>query len=301
MYHSISFLSFQRRFSTEEKCRDYLFHCRWPNGFVCPKCNGTDYSVIATRGLYQCSQCRHQASVRVGTIFEKSRTPLRKWFWAIYLLSQHKNSIAALTLSRFLNIAYWTALSMTHKIRSAMADRDARYQLSHLVEVDDAYFGGQRAPGKRGRGAGKKTTVIVAVQLSAKEKPQYASMMAVENMSEAQVTKTIKEQVTDKSTIRSDAYSSYKVLEKHGYTHKPVIVSRSSNKSDLLKWVNIMISNAKAVYRGTHHGVSDKHLQKYLSEFCYRFNRRFDPSQLFDRLLTACVNSNHRAIAELFA
>lgn len=156
MYHSISFLSFQRRFSTEEKCRDYLFHCRWPEGFVCPKCKGTVYSVIATRGLYQCSQCRHQASVRVGTIFEKSRTPLRKWFWAVYLLSQHKNGMSALALSQFLDIAYWTALSMTHKIRSAMTDRDARYQLSHLVEIDDAYFGGQRAPGKRGRALVKK-------------------------------------------------------------------------------------------------------------------------------------------------
>lgn len=301
MYHSISFLSFQRRFSTEEKCRDYLFNCRWPSGFVCPKCKGTTYSLIATRGLYQCSQCRHQASLRVGTIFEKSRTPLRKWFWAIYLLSQHKNGISALALSQFLDIAYWTALSMTHKIRSAMADRDAHYHLNHMVEIDDAYFGGQRAPGKRGRGAGKKTTVIVAVQLSEKEKPQYASMTTVENMSEAQVTKAIKEHVINTSTIRTDAYSSYKVLEKLGYTHKPVVVSGSSNKSELLKWVHIMISNAKAVYRGTHHGVSDKHLQKYLSEFCYRFNRRFDPSQLFDRLLTACVNSEHRSIAELFA
>lgn len=126
-------------------------------------------------------------------------------------------------------------------------------------------------------------------------------MTAVENMSEAQVTKTIKEQVVDMSTIRTDAYSSYKVLERYGYDHKPVFVSGSSNKSELLKWVHVMISNAKAVYRGTHHGVSEKHLQKYLSEFCYRFNRRFDPSQLFDRLLTACVNSRHRSIAELFA
>jgi len=301
MYHSISFFSFQRRFSTEGKCRDYLFKCRWPDGFICPKCGGAVYSHIATRALYQCSQCRHQTSLRVGTIFEKSRTPLRKWFWAIYLLSQHKNSISALALTRFLDIAYWTALSMTHKIRSAMADRDSQYQLKRLLQVDDAYFGGQRAPGKRGRGADKKTTVIVAVQLSPKEKPQYVSMTAVENMSEEQVTKTLKEHVAENSTIRTDAYSSYKVLGKNGYIHKPVVVSGSAQNLDLLKWAHIMISNAKAIYRGTHHGVSDKHLQKYLSEYCYRFNRRFDPSQLFDRLLTACVKSNHRSIAELFA
>lgn len=103
---------------------------------------------------------------------------------------------------------------MTHKIRSAMADRDSQYQLKNLLKVDDAYFGGQRAPGKRGRGADKKTTVIVAVQLSPKEKPQYASMTTVANMSEAQVTKTFKDHVTEKSTIRTDAYSSYKVLGK---------------------------------------------------------------------------------------
>jgi len=276
MYNSISFLSFQRRFSTEEKCRRYLFTRRWSNGFVCPKCKGTTFSLISTRGLYQCSQCRQQTSLRVGTIFEKSRTPLRKWFWAVYLLSQHKNGMSALSLSQFLNIAYWTALSMTHKIRSAMAERDAQYQLKHLVEIDDAYFGGQGAPGKRGRGADKKTTVIVAVQLSANEKPQYASMTAVENMSKKQVTKTIKKQVVNASTIRTDGYSSYKPLVKQGYEHRPVVVSDSADSSNLLKWVHIMISNAKAVYRGTHHSVSDKHLQKYLSEFCYRFNRRFE-------------------------
>ena len=301
MYQDIDFLKFQKKFNSEKKCEHFLFKRRWPNGFECPKCHCKQYSYIQTRHLYQCRQCRYQASLRVGTVFEKSRTPLYKWFWMIFLLSQSKNSYSALALSRLLSIAYWTALSMSHKIRTAMAARDARYQLAGLIEVDDAYFGGQRAPGKRGRGASRKTTVIVAVQLAENDKPQYASMIAVEDMSEKNVSETLKTQVKKNSTIKTDAYSSYKVLEKYEYKHKPLKLGAPESASKLLKWVHIMISNAKAIYRGTHHGISEKHLQKYLSEFCYRFNRRLNPAQLFDRLLVACVSTEPVRIAELFA
>ena len=301
MYKSIGFLNFQKIFSTEKKCEEFLFDRRWPDGFDCPQCHCKHYSFISTRRLYQCCDCRYQSSLKVGTIFEKSKTPLRKWFWMIFLLSQSKNSYSALALTRLLSISYWTALSMSHKIRTAMAARDTKYQLVGLVEMDDAYFGGQRASGKRGRGAGNKTTVIVGVQLTKDDKPQYASMIAVENLSEDNVIRTIKEQVKNGSTIRTDGFSTYKVLGKYEYKHASITIGDPQNASKLLHWAHIMISNAKAVYRGTHHGVSDKHLQKYLSEFCYRFNRRFNPNQLFDRLLHACICSEHVGIAELFA
>jgi transposase-like protein len=301
MYKEIDFFDFQRMFPNEKKCQQFLFNCRWPKGFECPKCHCQDYSYIVSRGLYQCSDCRYQCSLKVGTIFEKSKTPLHKWFWMIFLLSQSKNSYSALALSRLLSIAYLTALSMTHKIRTAMASRDSNYQLSGLIEMDDTYFGGKNASGKRGRGADNKTTVIVGVQLTEDDTPQYASMITVEDLSEEQVTEAIKERVKSGSTIKSDAYSSYKVLERYEYKHQPLKIGDPKNASKLLHWVHIMIANAKGIYRGTHHGVSKKHLQKYLSEFCYRFNRRYNLNQLFDRLLLACIRTEPIKIAELFA
>lgn len=301
MYKDIDFLNFQKRFSSEKECEEFLFESRWPNGFDCPKCHSKHYCFISTRGLYQCTNCRYQCSLKVGTIFQKSKTPLFKWFWMIFLLSQSKNGYSALGLTRLLSISYWTALSMSHKIRTAMAARDAKYQLAGLIEMDDAYFGGQRASGKRGRGAENKTVVIVGVQLTKNDKPQYTSMIAVKDLLEDTVARTAKEQVKTGSRLKTDGFSTFKVLEKYEYKHEPIIIGDPKNASKLLHWAHIMISNAKAVYRGTHHGVSDKHLQKYLSEFCYRFNRRFNPNQLFDRLLHACIGSEHISIAELFA
>lgn len=300
MYQNIDFFKFQKLFSSEQKCQDYLFERRWPDGFICPKCQGQRYSYIKSRCLYQCSDCRYQCSSRVGTVFQKSKTPLQKWFWMIFLLSQSKNSYPALALQKLLAISYGTALSISHKIRSAMAERDANYQLVGLIELDDAYLGGKKTPGKRGRGSGKKTAVIVGVQLSENNKPQYAHMIAVDNLSEQSISKVSKEHIKEGSAIVSDAYSSYKLLSKYGYHHKPIKIGFPEYASKFLPWVHIMISNVKAIHIGTHHGVSKKHMQKYLSEFCYRFNRRFQQNKLFDSLLCACLCAQPITIAELF-
>lgn len=299
MYKNIDFFKFQKLLSSEKKCQNYLFHRRWPNGFVCPKCQGGHYSYVTTRGLYQCTDCRYQCSLKVGTVFQKSKTPLQKWFWMIFLLSQNKNGYSALALKKLLSISYGTALSMSHKIRTAMQARDANYQLSGLIELDDAYFGGKRASGKRGRGSDKKTLVMVGVQLNENEKPQYTRMTTVDNLTEQNVKNVTKEQIKEGSEIKSDAYSSYKVLEKYGYIHKPTKIGIPENTSKFLPWVHIMISNAKAIFQGTYHGVSTKHLPKYLAEFCYRFNRRFQQNQLFDRLTWACICAQPITVAEL--
>ncbi len=138
MYQSMDFFQFQKRFATEARCRAYLTQQRWPKGFVCPRCQHPRGSFIQTRLLYQCQKCRYQASATAGTVFHKTRTPLRKWFWMIYLLSQHKNSYSVLGLQKLLKInRYRTAWLMAHKIRKALADRDARYKLGGLVEMDD--------------------------------------------------------------------------------------------------------------------------------------------------------------------
>ncbi len=299
MSQSMDLFAFMNRFSSEQKCQEYLFDRRWPTGFSCPKCQGPKYSYISSRGLYQCSCCRYQCSLRVGTAFQDSKTPLQKWFWMIFLLSQNKNGFSALALKGLLAVAYGTALTMSHKIRSAMAQRDANYQLGGLVELDDAYFGG-KATGKRGRGSSKKTPVLVGVQLNEKQRPQYAHMIAVDDLSEESMIEASKEHIEKGSAIRSDAFSSYNVLGKYGYYHEAIKIGFPKLAGKFLPWVHILISNAKALHLGTHHGVSNKHLQKYLSEFCYRFNRRYQQGMLFDKLVGACLVARPITIAELF-
>ena len=299
MYTNISFFDFQKLFSTEDDCRKYLFKRRWPNDFECPKCSCKNFSYISSRKLYQCCNCRYQCSLIVDTIFEKSKTPLLKWFWMIFLIANQKNGCAALELKRLLSISYKTALYMTHKIRTAMAARDARYKLAGLVEMDDSYFGGKNHPGKRGRGSENKTTVIVGVQLTKNNKPLYTNMITVENMKEKNIKKTVKEHVMEKSLITTDGYSSYKVLKRYNYEHIPLVVDEPKQASKLLPWVHTIIANVKGNIRGTHHGVSSKHLQRYLAEFTYRMNRRFSMDQLFDRLLTACILAQPVTVAEV--
>ncbi|SCW81904.1 Transposase zinc-ribbon domain-containing protein, partial [Paenibacillus tianmuensis] len=143
---------FQEKFHSDDACREHLFQIRWTNGFCCPKCEHTAFYFLETRKLYQCTRCKHQASVTAGTIMHKSHTPLLTWFWAIFLVAHDKRGVSAVFLSRELEISYPTAWLLLHKIRKAMGDRDAHYQLAGLVELDDAFFGAPTEGGKRGRG-----------------------------------------------------------------------------------------------------------------------------------------------------
>ena len=298
---NINFFDFQKLFSTEKKCYRYLFKTRWPNGFICPKCGCMEYSYIKTRSLYQCKSCRYQCSLTAGTVFHKTRTPLVKLFWMVFFIAHDKNGHSALDLTRKLNISYKVAWSMCHKIREAMIEHDRKYQLAGLIELDDSYFGGKKASGPRGRGALNKVPVIVAAQLTEDYRPQYASMTVVENMKEENIKKTAQENITSGSTIKSDAYSSLGTLKKYGYDHKPEVIGDPKNASKLLPWVHIFISNAKSNIRGTYKGVSNKYLQRYLSAFCYRLNRRYTLDLIFNKLLSACADKSPITLAELKA
>lgn len=303
MYKSMDFFQFQKRFATEPRCHAYLMKQRWPDGFICPRCHHHRGYFLKNRLSFQCQRCRYQASVTTGTIFHKTKTPLRKWFWMIYLLSQNKNSCSVLALQKLLNIKYYrTAWLMAHKIRKALAERDAKYKLGGLIEMDDAYFGECRVSGKRGRGAEKKAKVIVSVKLDDwGEYPRFANMSVVEHLDKEQVAGVATNQINEGSTVKTDGFRSYHVLKEKGFIHQQKILQTPENASKYLPWVHILISNCKAVLRGTHHGVSPKHLTSYLSEFCYRFNRRFWTKQLFERMITACLTTSTITLAELNA
>jgi transposase-like protein len=288
---SMTLLEFQQQFATEEACAEHLFHLRWPNGFICPRCGGTHYSLHGTRRLWEClnMDCRYQASLTAGTILHGTRTPLRKWFWAMFLMVRQKSGVSAMDLSRLLSVSYKTAWSMMHKLRKAMADRNARYLLTGIIEMDDSYFGAPR-PGKHGRGAEDKAIVLVSVEERG-DKPGYLAMTVVDSVSGDDLSAAAATQVAEGQTIKTDGFPSYPTVASRGkHRHDRNVVSyHEVNK--VLPWVHIVIGNVKSFLQGTYHGVSVKHLGRYLHEFIYRTNRRFIESQLFDALGIAAMSS----------
>ena len=300
-YAQMDLISFQRKFGTEKACRKRLFLMKWPEGYVCPRCGNKTAYHLEARGLYQCLACRHQTSLTAGTVMHRTRTPLIKWFWAIYLVSTDKRGYSALALSKRLGIGHKCAWMMLHKIRKAMETRDAEYQLAGLIQVDDAFFNGGVGKGgdKRGRGTSKVPVLVMAAIRN--EAVTFAKMKLIENVDSEHVQTVLKRHVLPKQCIKSDGFRSYNVVKKMGHKHIPEVIytKQKAPKYDALKWVNILVSNAKAFILGTYHGVMKKHLQRYLNEFCYRFNRRFWSEQGFDRLLLACANANTVTYTEL--
>jgi transposase-like protein len=179
---TLSLLQFQKKFGTEKACQKQLFRLRWPEGFKCARCGHTEAYFHRKRHLYQCKSCGYQASLTAGTVFHKTRTPLTKWFWLIWLMGRQKSGVSMLSLQRMLEIkTYKTVWTMGYKIRQALADRDAHYKLAGLIEMDGTYFGAPK-PGKRGRGAAGKAKVVVAVE-TPKNKPRFAVMHMVPRVS----------------------------------------------------------------------------------------------------------------------
>jgi transposase-like protein len=188
---------------------------------------------------------------------------------------------------------------MGQKIRKAMGDRDASYQLLGLIEMDDGYFGSKK-PGKRGRGAVDRQVVVVAVEDRIR-KPGYASMEVVKTIDKETVNDMASRNIKEEQTIKTDGYRSYNGLARNGFKHHKVILRDPKKASELLPWVHILISNAKSFLSGCHHWISKKHLQRYLDEFCYKFNRRFWEHQILNRLLKACLSTSTITFAELTA
>lgn len=281
----LTLFDFQKRFNTEAACQEHLFNMRWKDGFCCPRCGHKEYYLISKRHLYQCKECGYQASLIAGTIFHKTHTPLQKWFWAIFLVVNDKRGYSALALSNSISVSYPTAWLMFQKIRAAMSAREHQYQLSGIIRLDDAFFGGP--DGLQGRGT-DKTPVYVAVSTDDEGKPQFAKMKTVDAITKETAKEFVTQAVEKGSIVTTDGYSVYPSLKEEGYQHDRVI-SSSPEGEEKLNWVHVLISNAKAFIAGTFHGLDKQHLQAYLDEFCYRFNRRRWRDQLFNRLLDACI------------
>lgn len=296
----LSKFEFQKRFASEGACEEQLFRMKWPSGYRCERCGCVHHYTTATRKLtlYQCRKCGYQATVIVNTIMEKTRTELGKWFLAIYSMAADKRGISATQLAKDIDVSYPTAWLMLHKIRKSMSDRDCKYRLSNIVEMDEAYFGAPTKNGKRGRGT-DKTMVLVGLSLNDEKHPEYLKMEIISNAKGRTLLDFASEHIEEHSIISSDGYRSYRKLAEK-YTH----IAKEFNPAEdaeHLKWLHVMIANAKAFIAGTFHGLDPKHLQRYLDEFCYRFNRRKFDGQGFFRLLSCCANCGTITYSELTA
>ena len=292
-YEEISLIEFMNRFPDDDACREHLFKLRWPEGFRCPVCGHTEYTKHGSRELYICKSCGHQTSVTAGTIMHGTKVPVRYWFLAAHLIANDKRGISALRLSKELDCHYRTAWTMLHKIRKAMTDRDSKYFLSDTVEVDETYVGAPSENGKRGRGT-DKIPVVVSLSLDSKGAPAYVKMRVADKLDRPTISGIIESGISHGAVIRTDALKVYNYLDtSEHYTHE----SRASSlqvtekENEYLKWMHVIISNVKHMINGTLHGLDRKHIQRYLDEYCYRFNRRKFRGQIFNRLLVACVST----------
>ena len=273
----LSMVAFLKKYGTEEACRAAVFKLRWPGGFRCPECGNDTYCELKSRNLYQCHRCHHQTSLTARTVFEKTKLPLTTWFLAIFLLTQSKTRISALALSRHLGVAYNTAWLLKHKLMETMRERDDSQPLNGSVQVDDAYWGGERRGGKRGRGASGKTPFVAAVACSSDGRPLTMKMTPVQGFRRDSIARWARTHLSPDAEVTADGLSCFQAI----VDTCPIWTITTGGGPGSMEiqeftWVNTMLGNVKNALHGTYHAVRSMHLGRYLGAFSYRFNRRFE-------------------------
>ena len=286
-----TYRGFLEMFPDDVSCAKYLAKLRWPQGFECPSCRAIAVPWQASRSRLACPLCRHLTTVSAGTIFDKTRTPLTTWFEAAWHVSTAKIGMSAKTLERTLGTKYRVAWTMLHRFRVSMVDAE-RKPLSGTVEVDETLIGGVKQGGKRGRGAVK---CIVAIAVEIKEPKGFGRirMRHIPDASSASLGPFVSDVTASGSVVHTDGWSGYNGLEAQGFTHNITVQSSSGDPAHVsMPGVHRVASLLKRWILGTHQGsVVPEHLQSYLEEFTFRFNRRTSRSRglVFRRLLERAV------------
>lgn len=289
----LSMPEFMAQFGTEAKCRRALYRSRWPRGFRCPGCEGRARSTFRREGqvYFQCRACRHQTTLLAGTVFAATKLPLTTWFLAIHLLTATKTNMAALELMRHLGVCYRTAWRLKHKVMQAMMQREASRQLKGLVQIDDAYLGGERNGGKRGRGAAHKQAFVIAVETNAElEHPTFAVIEPVRSFDNASITDWSNRRLAPEAEAFTDGLGCFRRFADTGHTHTVIETAggRAATEARGARWVNVVLANVKQSIGGSYHAFKHaKYARRYLGEAAYRFNRRFQLPELLPRLLRA--------------
>ena len=263
-------IEFSKRFASETACYEYLFRTKWPNGFICPKCEHQSYW-ISSKYIYICTRCESHFSLTAGTIMHDTKKPITFWFKAMWWFTTRKSGVNAINLQDLLGFSYVTAWSWLQKLRRCTIRKD-REKLSGKVEVDEFYIGGQK-PGKRGRGSAGKRIVVAAVERKGR-KIGRIRLQVVDDCSSASLTAFIYRNVEDGSRVVTDGWKGYD-LDENRYDHHQVFLSKSKDRYSQLSAVHLIASLVKRLIIGTFQGrFEPKYLQHYLDEYVFRFNRR---------------------------
>lgn len=291
---SLSLPEFMARYGTQAQCEAALEQARWADGFRCPRCGGQAHCVLRSspRKRFQCNACRHQTSLTAGTVMQGSKLPLTTWFLAIHLISQAKTGLSARALKRQLGVSYPTAWALQHKLMQAMAEREGRYTLDGIVQVDDAYLGGERSGGKAGRGSENKVAFVAAVSLTDAGHPRRVKLTPVATFSAEVMGQWARTWLTPGSTVQSDGLGCFRAVTQADCRHEPTVVGgRKPRDLPEFQWINTVLGNLKTRLSGSYHAFAfGQYAARYLAAFAYRFNRRFDLATLPARLLVAAVH-----------
>ena len=304
----MNLLNFVTNFPDEESCKRKWKEIRDKQGIICPKCGGTAHYWKSDKESYECKSCSYRQSLRSNTIMHGSWLPFRYWFIAFHLATSTKNSFSAKELQRQVGHKYYEPIwAMMHKIRAAMGNRDAQYDLSGVIELDEGFFSTEmpekekNKPLKRGRGSQKKTKVLVMAESvpieenddkKSKGKPRkvnHIKMFVIDDLRAETIDNKVISNVEASAIIDSDDSTSYTNLGKLVAEHRPQVIPKELI-GDSLPWVHIAISNAKRLLLNVFHDIKPEYLQNYLNEFCYKFNRRYFGEAQFERVLVASVS-----------
>lgn len=301
----MNIIEFNSLFPNEEACKMKLKEYREKEGIVCPKCGNTAHYWKQDKQCFECKECHYRQSLKANTVMHGSQLPLRYWFVAMHLLTSTKKSFSASELQRQLGHKNYNPIwAMLHKLRIAMGKRDERYELHGMVELDEGFFVTEvpkeekGKPLKRGRGSQRRSKVLVMAETAEgmprtpKAKPtavKHIKMILIDNLKAATIDSVVKDKVNPDSTIVSDDSTSYVHFKDIVATHIPKVIPKE-DIGKVLPWVHIAISNAKRLLLNVHHDICPKYLQNYLSEYCWKFNRRYFGNALFDRLIISSIN-----------
>ncbi len=299
----MNLFTFTAHFGDELSCRLHFKEERDKLGVVCQRCGSEKHYWIKSRWSYECKSCRSRTSLRSGTIMQSSNLSFLVWYRAMFLMSATKKGFSAREMQRQLGLKrYEPVWAMVHKIRRAMGNRDARYTLEGMVEMDEGYFTVQSSEieqnkGKRGRGAAGKRNVAVMAESTplehGKKEPtsnqvRYFKAKVLQTHLSKEINQIIKESIDPEAVVFTDKSTSYVDISDFIELH---ITEKSSKQSteETLKWVHIFISNAKRNLLGNYHKIKGKYLQLYLDEFVYKLNRRYFEDRLFERVVIANI------------
>ena len=289
----LSLTQFMQQYGTEAQCEEHLKQARWPQGYRCPKCNDSHARTFRRNAqpYWQCKHCGYQCSLRAGTLMEHSHLPLSIWYQAIYLMTQSKNSIAALEMKRQLGISWHAAWLLKHKLMEAMRQREADRPLCGDVRVDDAYLGGEN-PGDKG-GRKNKTAFVAAVQMH-EGRPQRVRFDVVEGFSMDALRPWAEQALVPGSRIVSDGLPGFHVLERMDFDRTVYVVpsGKAGTEVEAFRWLNVVLGNLKRALSGTYHAFNfAKYAPRYLAQAQYCFNRRSDLVTMVPRLAFAVMHT----------